>query len=97
MARLPISFQKIKTKDYQNIDTVKYLVIVSEKGSYFDKTALCDRAELIKLRDELDKDLANNNTAEILKVSEDQATTIDSVHKSDKLCKIVNLKCHIIV
>ena len=97
MARLPISFQKIKTKDYQNIDTIKYLVTVSEKGSYFDKTCLCDRAELIKLRDELDKDLANNNTAEILKVSEDQATTIDSVHKSDKLCKIVNLKCHIIV
>ena len=92
MARLPISFQKIKTKDYQNIDTVKYLVTVSEKGSYFDKTALCDRAELVKLRDELDKVLADSNTAEILKVSEDQAATIDNTHKSDKLCKDCEFK-----
>ena len=92
MAKLPISFQKIKTKDYQNIDTVKYLVTVSEKGSYFDKTALCDRAELVKLRDELDKVLADSNTAEILKVSEEKATIIDNAHKSDKFCKDCELK-----
>lgn len=92
MARLPISFQKIKTKNYQNIETVQYLVTVSEKGSYFDKTALCDRAELIKLREELDKVLADSNTAEILKVSEDRATTIDNAHKSDKLCRDCELK-----
>lgn len=92
MAKLPISFQKIKTKNYQNIETVQYLVTVSEKGSYFDKTALCDRAELIKLREELDKVLADSNTAEILKVSEDQATTIDNAHRSDKLCRDCELK-----
>lgn len=92
MARIPISFQKIKTKNYQNIETVKYLVTVSEKGSYFDKTVLCDRSELVNLRDELDKVLADSNTSEILKVSEDKATIIDNAFESDKLCKECELK-----
>ncbi len=92
MARLPISFQKIKTKDYQNIEIVKYLVTVSEKGSYFSKSALCDRVDLVKLRDELDRVLADSNTAEILRISEDQGTVIDNAHRSDKLCKDCELK-----
>jgi len=92
MARLPISFQKIKTRNHNNIEIVKYLITVSEKESYFDRTALCERAELVKLRDELDKVLADSNTAEILKISEDKATIIEQAHKTDKLCADCKLK-----
>lgn len=92
MARLPISFQKIKTKDYDNADTVKYLVKISDRGTYWDKTSICDRVELVKLREELDKVLADSTTAEILKVSENKAEIIDKSHKTDTLCKDCEFK-----
>jgi hypothetical protein len=87
MAKLPISFQKIKMKDYQNNETVKYLVTVSEKGSYWEKTAIVDRADIVKLRDELEKVLLDSTTSEILQISEEKAARIDSAHKNDEFCK----------
>lgn len=92
MSRLPISFKKIKTKDYQDKEVVKYLVTVSEKGSYFDKTAICDRSELVQLRKELDSVLADTTTAELLKITDEQAIVIENAHKADQLCKNCEFK-----
>lgn len=92
MAKLPISLQKIKIKDYNNNDAIKYLVTVSEKGSYWEKTAIVDRAEIVKLRDELERVLLDSTTSEILKVSEDKALKIDTAHKTDLFCKSCEYK-----
>lgn len=92
MAKLPINFQKIKIKDYNNQETVKYLVTVSDKGTYWEKTAIVDRDDLIKLRNNLERVLADSTTAEILKVSEEKAEKIDVAHKSDMLCRSCEFK-----
>ena len=92
MSKLPIGFQKIKTKDYNKIEVVKYLVTISDKNSYFNKTALCDREELIKLRDELDKILIDSTTAEILRITKDKGDKLDNAFKSDILCKECEFK-----
>ncbi len=92
MARIPIRFQKFNSKEYNNRETVKYFVIIEEKDSHFDKIAVCDRAELIKLRNTLDEILADSNTAEILNITEENAKIIDNAHQTDKLCKDCELK-----
>ena len=92
MAKLPISFQKIKTKNINNNDTIRYLVTVSEKGSYWEKTAIVDREEIVKLREELERVLLESTTSEILRVSEDKALKIDTAHTNDLLCKSCEFK-----
>jgi hypothetical protein len=87
MAKLPIRIQKIKTKGYNNQETVKYLVTIFEKGSYFDKTAICERDELVSLVDDINQVLADSSTAEVLNISEQKAELIDQAHASEELCK----------
>jgi hypothetical protein len=92
MSKLPITFKKVKTKTHDNNEMVSYLVTVSDKTSYWDKSSLVDRNELLKLRDELDKVLSDISTAELLSVSENHANFIDESHKKDYLCKNCNYK-----
>ncbi len=87
MAKLPITFKRIKTKDYNNKDALMYLVTVSEKSSFWEKSAIVDRHALLKLKEELEKLLREDTTAEILQVSEDRAAKINTAHKADPLCK----------
>jgi hypothetical protein len=92
MAKLPISFQKLKTTDIKDNVIVNYLVTITEKGSYWGKTAIVDRKEIVRLRDELEEILLDSTTSEILKVSEDKALKIDTAHKNDLLCKSCEYK-----
>lgn len=92
MAKLPINFQKIKTNDYSGKEIIQYLVTILEKESYFNKTAICNRTELLKLKDDLDKILADSNIADIIGISEDKAAIINKAYQSDILCKNCNLK-----
>jgi Protein of unknown function (DUF559) len=92
MAKVPISFHKIKTKDYKNNEFTKYLIIVSEKNSSWEKTAIVDVDDIIKLRDELDKLLQESSTSEILKISEHKALKVDNAHQNDTLCKNCEFK-----
>ena len=87
MAGLPISFQKIKVTNYLNIEEVKYLVTIIGKSTYWNESAIANRSELIKLKEEIEKVLAASTTAEILRISEVEAATIDKAHASDPLCK----------
>jgi hypothetical protein len=87
MSKLPITFQKVKTKNRDNKDSVSYLVTVSDKTSYWDKTSLVNREELQKLRNELDQILSDITTAELLSVNEEQANFIDECHRKLDLCQ----------
>jgi len=92
MARLPITFQKIKTKNRDNKDSVSYLVTVSDKTTYWDKTSLVNREELLKLRNELDQILSDITTAELLNVNDEQANFIDECHRKLDLCQDCSYK-----
>jgi hypothetical protein len=92
MARLPIKIQKIKSKGLNNTEYVQYLVIVSDKGTYWEQTAIVDRADLTRLRDSLNEILADSTTAEILGATEEQGARIDVAHKSDVLCRDCQFK-----
>ena len=81
MRSIPIKIEKIKISK-----GVKYLVTILGEDKYWDKTSVCDRAQLEYFRDEIDKVLADSTTSEILGVSEAEAAEIDKAHKSDKLC-----------
>jgi len=87
MTKIPISCQKIKLKARQNTEAIKYLLTISEKGEYFDKSLICERSEILKLRDHLDAVLSDINTAELLGISQSQAEIIEQFHSSDELCK----------
>ncbi len=87
MAKLPITFQKVKIKDYQGVEQIRYLVVVSEKGTYWNKTTICDMDDLFKLREELDKVLKDLTTAELLNITEDKARRVEQAHANDILCK----------
>ena len=92
MAKIPIDIQKITVADYKNTAIIKYLVTVVEKGASWNMTAICDRQELLKLRDELNQLLAESTTSEILKITEEKALIVDKAHKNDMLCNVCEFK-----
>ena len=92
MAKIPILFQKIKIKEYDNKETIKYLVRISEKSMQWDKSIITDRSELIKLRDEIDKILHESTVSEILLIPEDKALKVEEAYKSDIICKNCSLR-----
>ncbi|MDO5509492.1 MAG: DUF559 domain-containing protein [Weeksellaceae bacterium] len=87
MARIPISVQKFKTEQYDKTEVVKYLFLIEDGKKNWDLTYQCTRDELLKFKDQIDKVLADTSTAEILRVSEKEAETIDKHHDNDPLCK----------
>ena len=62
MGRIPIDIEKIKTENNNRYsssnevtETVKYLFKIVEKGQQWEKTFTCDRNDLLKFRNEIDK------------------------------------------
>lgn len=60
MGRIPISIEKIKIGNYNRLknsenevnEKVQYLFKIVERGVQWEKTFLCDRDDLLKLRNE---------------------------------------------
>ena len=71
MGRIPISIKKIKvdnprrTLQSEVSETVAYLFTLEEKGQQWQKTFVCDRNDLLKLRADLDKLIEETTTAEL--------------------------------
>ena len=94
MARIPISIEKIKVVNANSFlsnkltsnETVKYLFKLVEKGHQWEKTFTCDRDDLLKLRAEIDALIEATTTAEVLKLSDENAKIVDEHYKTDKLC-----------
>ncbi len=96
MKKLPISIQKIKVENNHPrrivnenfaIETIKYLFKLEEKGEQWQRTFLCDRDDLLHLRDEINKLIETTTTAEVLMIANDKAEIIDEHYKSDNLCQ----------
>ena len=100
MGRIPIRIEKIKVEDsnYYSLaekdinETVKYLFKVVEKGELWEKTFICYRADLLKLRNEIDKLIESTSTAEVLKLTTEKAKIVDEHYKSDPLCQNCSYK-----
>ncbi len=98
MGRIPISIEKIKIENQRRFseseinETVQYLFKLVEKGQQWDKTFICDREDLLKLRNEIDKLIESTTTAEVLKITNDKAKIVDEHYKTDKLCQNCNFK-----
>ena len=100
MARLPINIEKIKVTENlssrgpvnEKIEVAKYLVILYEKNDNWQKTLICEREDLIKLRDEINSLIENTSTAEILRISNEKAKIIDEYYAKDALCQNCELK-----
>ena len=95
MARIPISVEKIIIRDaLQNLksddkitESVKYLLKLVENGAQWEKTITCHRDDLLKFRNEIDKQLATTTTSDILNISIDKAKIVDEHYKTDPLCQ----------
>jgi hypothetical protein len=95
MGYIPIEIQKIKInrgRDFKTPTETKYLITIEDNGSKWDKTLICDRQDLLKLRETIDKFIQAETTAELLGISEEQGSKIDAFHKSEQLCKDCSLK-----
>ena len=101
MARLPISIQKIKVENYsyktrnsekEITENVEYLFTIEEKGQLWKRSYSFDRAELLDLRNKIDKLLESTSTAEVLKISNDQGKIVDKHYNTDDLCKTCKFK-----
>lgn len=98
MARIPINIEKIKVENQSHYsdceinETVKYLFRFLEKGQQWEKTFICDREDLLKLRNEIDRLIESTTTAEVLKITNDKAKIVDEHYKTDKLCQNCNFK-----
>lgn len=92
MSRIPISITKIKvdkpSRDNQLLsnEIVSYLFTLEEKGQQWQKTFVCHREDLIKLKNEIEKLITETSTAETLQLSHDKAKIVDEHYKSDPLC-----------
>lgn len=98
MAKIPITITKIKveTKELNwsseaqpahTFDSTNYLFTLAEKGQQWERTFVCDRDALLKLRKNIDELLESTTTDEILNITKDQAVVVDEHHKTDPLCK----------
>jgi len=95
MARIPISIEKVKVESrthnltlggFSTSETLKYLFKLEEKGQQWERTFMCDRESLLRLKEDIERLIENTTTDEILKISFDQAKVVDDHHKTDKLC-----------
>ncbi|MES2558701.1 MAG: DUF559 domain-containing protein [Bacteroidota bacterium] len=103
MTRIPIEIEKIKVEQRnftidQHPDTPKYSVVtrylfkLAEKGNIWTKTIICDRDDLLKLREKIDTLLLQTTTAEVLNISEERSSVVDEHYQSDKLCESCSYK-----
>ncbi|SDK43169.1 Protein of unknown function [Catalinimonas alkaloidigena] len=91
MGIIPVNIKKIKMNDSLGLSSEKeeftrYLFQLHEKGQQWDKTIICGRDDLLKLRNEIDTILESTSTAEVLRITEDQARVVDEHYKDDSLC-----------
>ena len=93
MGRIPISITKIKVEnprrrdDTNIIETVSYLFTLEEKGLQWQKTYVCDRNDLLKIRNEINQLIEETTTAEVLQLTSDKAKIVDEHYKTDELCQ----------
>jgi len=101
MSRIPITIEKIKVESKglnvsggptTTYETIKYLFKLDEKGQQWERTFICDRNSLLKLREDIDFLIQNTTTGETLNIPNEQAQIIDEHFKSDPLCKKCTLK-----
>lgn len=97
MSKIPLKIKKIKVDNPRSFHTntteaVEYLFILEEKGQLWKKTFVCDRNDLLRFRNEIDKLLESSTTAEILHLTSDKAKVVDEHYKNDELCKNCNYK-----
>ena len=97
MAKIPITIDKIIIRDANqklNSDdtfkeTVQYLIKLVERGTQWEKTITCHRDDLLKFRNEIDKQLGSTTTSEILNISIENAKIVDDHYRTDPLCLFV--------
>lgn len=93
MARIPIKIEKIimeKAITYspdESKETVRYFFEIEEKGKQWVKTHICNRDDLIKFRNEIDKLIEATTTAEALGLSDEKARILDDHYNTDPLCQ----------
>jgi hypothetical protein len=100
MTRFPITIEKIKIEKYsydfaltgRKTEIFRYLFKLIEKGQQWEKTFICDREDLLRFRDEIDKLIKRATTAEVLQLTEDKAKIVDEHYKSDPLCQNCSYK-----
>lgn len=97
MGRIPITIEKIKIEssglpDNEIREKVRYLFKLTEKGNQWERTFICDRDDLLKLRNEINKLIELTTTAEVLRITDEKAKIIDDHYSKDPLCKECNYK-----
>lgn len=99
MSKIPIRIEKIKVNEsrFSNlktevVDVTKYLVKIEEKGLLWERTYVCGRGELIKLRDAITEIIDKTTTAETLEITNEKAKIVDDHYKTDELCKSCSFK-----
>ncbi|MCL1943571.1 MAG: endonuclease domain-containing protein [Candidatus Azobacteroides sp.] len=87
MGRIPISIEKVKSYDrLSHKEIVKYLFALEEKGQKWVQTFVCDRDDLLRFRDEINKLVEMTTTGDVLGLTEDKAKIVDEHYKSDPIC-----------
>ena len=84
--RLPIKIEKIKVKDQRGQDVEQFLLTIENKDKW-ELSHITNRDELIKFRDRIDELIKSSTLADILKISDEQADTIEDHYSNDELCK----------
>lgn len=99
MGRIPIRIEKIKVENCRPSDsedmvneTVNYLFKIVERGQQWEKVFICQRNDLLKLRDELNQLIETTTTGEVLQLTKEKAKIVDEHYKSDPLCQNCNFK-----
>ncbi|MFN9113430.1 MAG: hypothetical protein ACK5XN_25440, partial [Bacteroidota bacterium] len=91
MGKIPIKIDKINIVTPNGfIETSKrinYLITIHEKGRIWEKSMICDRIDLIRFRDEINKIIDSTTTAEVLNLTEEKAKIVDRHYIEDILCK----------
>ena len=95
MSKIPISIEKIKVENpcyYYGgnssvTETVRYLIRLEDNGEQWERTFICDRDDLVKLKSVIDQLIENTTTEEALRINNSKAKIVDEHYKKDKLCK----------
>lgn len=90
--KLPIEITKIKSKSHDLKQETKFLITLFDKYSYWNKSIVVEREEILSLKIRLESMLNELSTSEILKIPEDKANEIDDAYKKDSLCRNCTLK-----
>jgi hypothetical protein len=96
MRRIPITIKRLKMEGIDTFrqeggfvkkEVTKFLLSIEEKGHDWSTSIICDRDNLLKLRDEINEVLASITTAETLGLSNEEGKVIDKHYENDPMCK----------